>query len=504
MPTPDPTLQLAAQHCHLGDLLRQRKRLPEAITAYRNAIAIKPDFFEAQNNLGIALRDFGQLDQAIAAHQSAVALEPQNPRAWNNLGVALSAKEEPTDAILAYRRAIELRPRYAQAFHNLGKAQAILDRFEEAISSFRRAIELQPDFAAAHGDLSNALKTQGNLNAALDAAHRAVQLKPDSAESHCRLALMLLRTGDLERGWAEYEWRYRISIPWDFPHPRWEGDPLDGRTLLLHADQGLGDSIHFVRYARLIAARDGRIILRCQRQLAKLLKNFPGIHQTVSEDDPVPHFDVHCPLISLPVAFKTRLETIPSAGPYLRPPAALSRAWAAHFDETDDRLRVGLVWAGHPSHSNDHNRSTCLDTFAPLSGAQNTVFYSLQIGAAGAEADDPPPGINLINLTSEIVDFADTAALIDHLDLVIAVDTSTAHVAAAMGKPVWLVLPFVAEWRWLIDRTDTPWYPTMRLFRQPKLNDWRGAITLLLEPLRRLARRGCDQTQPATGPRPSA
>jgi tetratricopeptide (TPR) repeat protein len=485
--TTDAALQLAAQHCHLGDVLRQRKRLPEAIAAYRQAIAIKPDFFEALNNLGIALRDFGQLDEAIAAHQSAVALEPQNPRAWNNLGVALSAKEEPADAILAYRRAIDLRPRYAQAFHNLGKALAVQGRFEEAIASFRRAIELEPDFAAAHGDLSNALKHEGKLDEALAFAQHAVHLKPDSAQAHCRLALMRLRMGDIEHGWAEYEWRYRISVPWDFPHPRWDGDPLNGKTLLLHADQGLGDSIHFVRYAPLIAARGGRIILRCQRQLARLLKNFPGIDQTLSEDDALPHFDVHCPLISLPVAFKTRLETIPSTGPYLRPPAALVRSWAAHFDATDPRLRVGLVWAGHPSHSNDHNRSTCLETFAPLSHAKNAAFYSLQIGAAGAEAAHRPDGMALINLTNEITDFADTAALIDHLDLVIAVDTSTAHVAAAMGKPVWLVLPFVAEWRWLIDRPETPWYPTMRLFRQPKLSDWPGAVTQLLAPLQRLA-----------------
>jgi Flp pilus assembly protein TadD len=487
--TPDPALHVAAQHCHLGDAFRQRKRLPEAIAAYRNALAIKPDFFEAQNNLGIALRDFGQLDQAIVAHQSAVTLAPQNPRAWNNLGVALSAKEEPADAILAYRRAIDLRPRYAQAFHNLGKAQAILDRLEEAIASFRHAIELQPDFAAALGDLSNALKNQGKLDAALDAARRAVELKPDSAEAHCRMGLMLLRTGELERGWAEYEWRYRISIPWDFRSPRWEGDALNGRTLLLHADQGLGDSIQFVRFAPAIAALGGRVILRCQRQLLRLLKNFPGVALAFSEDDPLPHFDVQCPLISLPVAFKTRLETILSSGPYLRPPAALVRAWASHLAETDDRLRVGLVWAGHPSHSNDRNRSTCLNTFTPLSEARDIVFYSLQIGAAAAEADRPPPGMNLIDLTGEITDFADTAALIEHLDLVIAVDTSTAHVAAAMGKPVWLVLPFVAEWRWLIDRHDTPWYPTMRLFRQPKLQDWGGAIRQLLQPLRGLAAR---------------
>jgi len=476
----------ARSHFHLGNLLRDRKRLAEAIAAYRRALEIKSDFFEAHNNLGIALRDFGQFEQAIAAHHSAIALEPENPRAWNNLGVAFSAIEEPAEAILAYRRAIDLHPQYSHAFHNLGKALAVSDRFDEAIASFRRAVELKPDFAAAQGDLSNALKHEGRLEEALEAARHAVELKPDSAEAHCRFGLMLLRTGELEHGWAEYEWRYRISVPWSFPHPRWAGDDLHGRTLLLHADQGLGDSVQFIRYAPLIAARGGRIILRCQRQLARLLKYFPGVQQTLSEDDPLPVFDVHCPLINLPVAFKTSLQTIPSTGPYLRANPTLVRAWGSHVDPTHKRLKVGLVWAGHPSHSNDRYRSADLSTFAPLGDCGEIAFYSLQVGPSAVEVGSPPPGLNLIDLTAEISDFADTAALIEHLDLVIAVDTSTAHVAAAMGKPVWVVLPFVAEWRWLIDRPDTPWYPTMRLFRQPKLNDWEGAIAQLIDPLRRL------------------
>jgi tetratricopeptide (TPR) repeat protein len=477
-------------HFHLGDVLRDRRRLAEAIAAYRRAIENDDRFFEAYNNLGIALREFGQLDEAISSHHKAIALQPTDARAWNNLGIALSVIEEPDEAILAYQRAIDLNPNYAQAFHNLGKAMALYDRFDEAIASFRRATEIKPDFAAAMGDLSNALKHEGKLAEALDAAAEAASLKPDAADAHCRYGLMLLRTGELQRGWEEYEWRYKISVPWSFPQPRWEGDELRGRTLLLHADQGLGDSVQFIRYAPLIAAGGGRVILRCQRQLTRLLKGFPGVAQTISEDEPLPAFDVHCPLISLPVAFKTSLKNIAGSCPYIRVSASQIRTWSTRIAATDHRLKVGLVWAGHPSHSNDRHRSTTLASLSPLSQCGDIAFYSLQVGAAGVEAADRPAGIKLIDLTPEITDFADTAALIEHLDLVIGVDTSTAHVAAAMGKPVWVVLPFVAEWRWLVGRLDTPWYPTIRLFRQPKLNDWPGAIAQLIEPLRNLAARG--------------
>jgi Flp pilus assembly protein TadD len=479
----------AIQLCRLGDSLRAKGKLAQAIVAYRAAIEQQHDFFEAKNNLGIALRSFGQFDQAVELHRSAIALRPDDARAWNNLGVAYSAVETPAAAILAYHRAIELRPDYASAFHNLGKALAVSDRFDEAIAAFNKAIELKPDFAAAMGDLSNALKHEGKLTDALTLARRAAEIAPDSPEAHCRYGLMLLRTGELEQGWAEYEWRYHRSVPWNFSHPRWNGEPLGQRTLLLHADQGLGDSVQFVRYAPLIAAGGGRVVLRCQRQLKRLFKNLLGVEQTVSEDDPLPNFDVQCPLISLPVAFKTRMQTIPGAGPYLHPSPTLVRAWSALIDRSNDRLKVGLVWAGHPSHSNDQNRSTMLACFAPLCEAGDISFYSLQVGATAIEAATPPAGMELVDLTAEISDFADTAALIEHLDLVIAVDTSTAHVAAAMGKPVWVVLPFVAEWRWLTHRADTPWYPTMRLFRQPNLNDWHGAISQLVQPLSRLVDR---------------
>jgi Flp pilus assembly protein TadD len=489
MNQPSSTQSQAARLCELGDALREQGKLAEAISVYREAIGLRNDFFEARNNLGIALRAFGQLPEAIELHRSAIELRPDDPRAWNNLGVAYSAMQEPEAAMIAYRKAIAIEPGYAQAFHNLGKALALVDRFDEAIGAFGKAVELRPDFSAAMGDLSNALKHEGRLDEALDTARRAVEMNPESAAAHCRFGLMLLRTGELERGWAEYEWRYRISIPWSFPQPRWEGDDLRGRTLLLHADQGLGDSVQFVRYAPMIAARGGRVLLRCQRQLARLFNAFPGVEQTFSEDDPLPDFDLQCPLISLPVAFGTRLETIRSTGPYLRANPSLVRAWNAKIDAEDRRLKVGLVWAGHPSHSNDEHRSTTLASFAPLAQCGEIAFYSLQVGQAAVELNIPPAGMHIIDLTGEINDFADTAALIENLDLVIAVDTSTAHVAAALGKPVWMVLPFVAEWRWLIGRPDTPWYPTMGLFRQPKLDDWEGAIGQLIEPLRALALR---------------
>jgi tetratricopeptide (TPR) repeat protein len=476
-------------HFHLGNVQRERRHFADAITAYRRAIQLSPDDAEAFTNLAIALREFGQAPESVSAAQRAVELQPREPRTWNNLGVCLSAAEDPVAAILAYRHAIALSADYAEAFHNLGKAYAISDQFDQAIDAFRRAIAIKPDFAAALGDLSNALKHEGRLDESLATAQRALELAPDSAEAHCRMALMLLRKGELERGWAEYEWRYRINIPWKFSHPRWHGEDLRGRTLLLHADQGLGDTVQFIRYAPLIAARGGRVIVRCQRQLKRLLSSLPGVDQTLSEDDPLPDFDLHCPIISLPVAFKTNLATVPAAIPYLRPPTAVVRAWRDRLKPRDSRLKVGLVWAGHPSHSNDRHRSTTLASIARLQSVNNVAFHSLQVGPAQAEAIHSAAPIELIDLTPDITDFADTAAIIEHLDLVIAVDTSTAHVAAAMGKPVWMLLPFVAEWRWLIGRCDTPWYPTMRLFRQPRLNDWAGAVSQLIEPLQQIAAR---------------
>jgi tetratricopeptide (TPR) repeat protein len=482
----------ALELCKLGDELRRSGKPAEAIIAYREAIALRPDFVEAHINLGIALRYVGQFEESARIHQVAVGLRPDDAQAWNNLGIAFSALENHSAAAIAYRRAIMLRQEYPQAHHNLGKALAELDRFEEAIAALRQAVALKADFAAALGDLSNALKHEGQLDEAFDCARRAVEAAPDSARAHCRLALMRLRRGDLEGGWAEYEWRYRIDTPWKFPQPRWDGSDLGNRTLLLHADQGLGDTVQFIRFAPLIAARGGRVLLRCQRQLKRLLGNFPGVAETCSEDDPLPQFDVHCPLISLPVAMRTNLGNIPAGTPYLCAPAAVQRTWRARVQSDERRLKVGLVWAGHPSHSNDRLRSMKLENFAPLADCADIDFFSLQLGPGSTESRQPPAGLRLIDETAHVEDFADTAGLIEQLDLIVAVDTSTAHVAAAMGKPVWVLLPYVAEWRWMIGRADTPWYPTMRLFRQPKLHDWDGAVRAVREALKELLAHRAD------------
>jgi hypothetical protein len=290
--------------------------------------------------------------------------------------------------------------------------------------------------------------------------------------------------GDFERGWAEYEWRWKLQgidpANGPFSKPLWDGSDLHGRRILLQGEQGLGDTIQFVRYVSEIAARGGRVLLSSKFELQRLFAHLKGIEQYIPPNEAIPPYDLHCPLMSLPLRLKTTLSTIPAPIPYLQAEARLAAQWREKL-LSEPNLKVGICWAGSPVHTNDRNRSTVLESFAPLSRVSGVTYYSLQKGAAASQASRPPEGMRLIDLSPQLDSFDDTAAVISNLDLLISVDTSLVHLAGAMGRPVWTLLPFFSDWRWMLDRSDSPWYPTMRLFRQPRRGDWTTPIRQIIE-----------------------
>jgi Flp pilus assembly protein TadD len=471
----------------LGVLAGQVGRNDIAVELIRRAIALRGDYAEAHSNLGIALKDKGQLDEAITAFRQAIVLNPNLPEAHNNLGVALKDKGQLDEAMAACRRAIALRGNYAEAHNNLGIALRGQGQLDEAIAAYRQAIALNPNFPEAHSNLGHALRENGQLEDAVVAIHQAIALRPDFAEAHYNLGSTLLLWGNFEPGWEEYEWRWKCkgfpSSPRNFTQGQWDGGPLEGCTLLLHTEQGLGDAIQFIRYLPLVAQRGGKIIIECQADLQRLFRTTAERCQIVARGQPLPAFDFHCPLLSLPRVFGTNLANIPNIVPYLHADAEDAGRWQRRLAEHAPLVKVGLAWAGSPAHEDDRNRSIKLARLAPLGQAPGVRFFSLQKGEAAVETKTPPPGLELVDWTEELKDFADTAALIANLDLVIAVDTAVAHLAGAMGKPVWVILQFMPDWRWLLDRDDSPWYPTMRLFRQPRRGDWDSVITRVVDAL---------------------
>jgi len=474
-------------HSNLGNALKNKGQLDEAIAAYRRAIALNPNLSEAHNNLGVTLKEKGQLDEAIAALRQAIALNPNLPEANTNLGIALKDKGQLDEAIAVHRRVIARNPNYAEAHYNLGNALRDKGQLDEAIAAYRQAIALRPNYAEAHYNLGNALKDKGQLDEAMTAFRQAISVRPNFAEAHVNLSLSLLTSGYFQQGWEEHEWRWKCR---EFPSPRrhfaqgqWDGSPLEDRTLLLHAEQGVGDAIQFIRYLPLVAQRGGKIIIECHTALQRLFRTVAANCQVVVPSQSLPAFDLHCPLLSLPRVFGTNLANIPNTVPYLHADPEDARRWQDRLAGHCSIVKVGLGWAGNPAHKNDRNRSMKLARLARLGQAPGVSFFSLQKGAAAAEAKTPPASMELVDWTQELKDFADTAALIANLDLVIAVDTAVAHLAGAMGKPVWTLLPYAADWRWMLERQDSPWYPTMRLFRQPYGGDWDSVITRVVEAL---------------------
>jgi tetratricopeptide (TPR) repeat protein len=510
--------ELVDAHLNLGSALQTEDKLDEAVACYRRALAIKPNSIHAYNNLGLALGARKEYEEAIALFERALAIDPNDSTVHNNLGHVLLEQDKLEAATRHLRRAIEIKPDQAEAFHNLGNAltrkheldtalvnenKALSDAAtlslpeqnlqEAAIECFRRAVSINPDYAAPHVNLGLAFQGQGRLEEALECYHRALAIDPDSAEAHWNEGLCLLLMGNFEKGWEKYEWRWKNEQlpkpPVEFSQPLWHGhEPLQGKTIVLWAEQGLGDTMQFSRYASMVAAQGATVFLAGQAALEPLLRQLPGIRRVITEDEPLPSADYHCPLLNLPLAFRTTLDTIPVERAYFSSDPARASAWQDRLGSAD-RLRVGVVWSGNATHANDHNRSIPFALFQRLF-SDSAQFFSLQKEVRPLDAPALEACGKIAHFGSELKSFADTAGLVANMDLVISVDTSVAHLAASMGKPVWILLPFAPDWRWILGRDDSPWYPSVRLFRQPSFGDWESVISTAAEGLRKLSKTG--------------
>jgi hypothetical protein len=400
----------------------------------------------------------------------------------SNLGAVLAERGRLDEASGWYSRAITERRDFADAHNNLGATLVKLDRATEAEALHRRAISLKPDFADAHYNLGVALHDQGRFDEALASYDEAARLNPELVDARWNRAFLLLTMGRYAEGWREHEWRWRRKQqpPRSFPQPLWRGEPASGRTILLHNEQGTGDTLQFMRYAPLVAAGGARVLLQVQRPLQRLVRgSVDRAIEVLGEGDVLPPFDLHSPLLSLPLACATSLDAIPATVPYVAVDPAIAARWRERIGP-DGGPRVGLVWAGNPQHKNDRNRSIALERLLPLIGAVEARWFSLQVGERAGDLARLAPD-RVTSLADQLTDFAETAGAIDNLDLVITVDTAVAHLAGALGKPVWILLPAVPDWRWLLERGDSPWYPTARLFRQPARGDWDSVVAALHE-----------------------
>jgi len=483
--------RLAAAWINLGEALRRSGRISESAAAFVQAAKCQPESAEFQKLAGATLLETGRVEEAVACLRRFVELAPDQLKAdaWYDLGVGLIANMRFDEAIDAYRRCLAINPRHEVAWNNLGNALKRIGQLDEAAEALRESVRIKPGWGEAFCNLGGVYIAQGRIESANEAFHEALLKAPQQPVIHYNHGVLLLLQGDFERGWQEYEWRWKcqeVKIPTRFPVPPWRGEPLDGKTIMLHGEQGLGDSIQFIRYAPMVAARGGKVILCVQPEVCRLLKDVPGVERVAPHPKKLPACQTYCYLMDLPLAFGTRLDSIPNTIPYLTPDPQLCRRWSGKLAQSAD-LKVGLAWAGRPTHVNDRWRTLSLSQLAPLSEVPGVTFYSLQKGAGSEQASAVPAGMKLVDLTAEIDDFADTAALASNLDLIITVDSAMAHLAGAIGKPVWILTPFAPDWRWMLKRQDSPWYPTARLFRQPARGDWATVVERIRQELTAMA-----------------
>jgi tetratricopeptide (TPR) repeat protein len=485
---------------NLGLVLQRRGQLDEAIKSYDLALQIKPDFVAAWNNLGGALQMQRRSDEALLSYEQALKIDPRHLEVTNNRAILLFELERYQEALTCFDRSDQIKPGQATTHYMRGYCFQRMAKFEEALSSYRhaltispddpgvqallcfdRALELRPNFLEALTNRGDVLSELRRFDEAFSSFDQATAINQEYAPARFIAATLRLQMGDFEAGWAGREWRWKCPelrlIDRQFSQPVWLGDsPIAGKTVLLHSDEGLGDAIHFARYVPMVAALGAKVIVEVPDALHPLLTDLPGISQCLPKSGgELPPFDFHCPLSSLPLAFGTRLETIPAPVSYLpAPPQVLRQAWENRLGPRD-RPRVGLVWSGNPAHKNDRNRSITLRALSAILDLDAT-FVSLQKDVRTDDKSTLRDRSDIIDSTEYLVDFSETAALVSCLDLVISVDTSVAHLAGAIGCPVWIMLPYVSDYRWLLDRDDSPWYPTVRLFRQTGTREWPSVL----------------------------
>jgi Flp pilus assembly protein TadD len=451
----------------LGEIEAQRQNNGRAAGLIRRAISIDATKAQFHFALGCVQQSSGEREEAAQCYRRALALDSSHVASHINLGYLLQAGAEVELAIVG-----------------AGSSSAARG-FEQALSHFRAATEIAPEGPDGWINLGYAVEQQGELADARRAYERALALDPELVEARFNRSMVLLAQGDYREGWEDYEWRWRASgYPRPaFPQAEWDGSRLRGETVLLYTEQGFGDAIQFVRYAAAVAARGGRALIRCQPELQRLLGTVPGVCGTLAPEQTA-GFDLHCSLLSLPRVLRTTIDTIPARVPYIVPAPTLAAEWRARVHDGKAGIKVGLVWASHSMMPNARLKSTTLSAFAPLREVRGVRFYSLQTGAANRQAAAAGP-IPLIDHTDRIGDFADTAALIASLDLVITVDTAVAHLAGAMDKPVWTALRHAPDWRWYPDAPASKWYPSMRLYRQRTRGDWAGVCDEIAKDLPR-------------------
>jgi tetratricopeptide (TPR) repeat protein len=461
-----------------GVCLNYLARWEEAAQSYREALKIDPENHETHNNLGAVLLDLRRFDEAHTHFQSAIRIKPDFVPGLNNLGNRFVESGRFEEAIAVFDQALLQSPDQAELYCNKANALKAGGRLDEALACYDWAIGLKPDYAEAHNNRGTCLEDMMRMGEALFSYRNALALQPDYAEAHWNFALNRLRIGDLKTGWVESEWRWKCRAlqlrQRDFGQPLWLGaESIEDKSLLVYRDQGLGDAIQFLRYVPLVAARGARIFLEVDPALHELCSGLPGVSRIIAKGEALPAFDFHCPLSSLPMAFDTTLNTIPQVIPYLSA-GANAGAWKERLGAMK-RPRVGLVWAGNPNHFNDRNRSVPLETLLPLLDVE-AQFFSLQKEARPGDQAVLREHKKILDLAHELPSFAETAAIIQNLDLLISVDTSVAHLAGALGRPVWILLSYVPDWRWQLIRADSPWYPTARLFRQSESRDWQSVV----------------------------
>jgi len=472
----------AEAYCSMGNALRAAKRWDAALASYQRALAIKPGYFEVYCNCGVMFSELNQWDDAVKSFNCAIALKADCAEAYSNRGNVQIELKQWSAALESYDRALAIRPDFAEAHSNRAIALKALRQWDAALGSLDRAISMQPRYASAYSNRGDVLHELQRFDAALANYDRAIAISPDYAEAHANKAVCLLLTGDFANGWPEYEWRWKskrgsnVRERREFRQPVWDGaESLEGKTILLHCEQGLGDTIQFCRYAKLVAELNAVVILEVQAPLAALLANLEGVSELIVRGNPLPNFDCQCALLSLPLAFGTHLGSIPSAVRYLGSETSKRAHWEGRL-EWARKPRIGIVWSGSALHKDDHNRSIALaDLLEHLPGGFQYVSLQKEVRAADQLALRSSPGV--AEFSGELNDFSDTAALCDCLDLVITVDTSVAHLSAALGRRTWILLPFNPDWRWLLNRFDSPWYPSVQLYRQSQIGDWAPVLS---------------------------
>jgi len=465
-----------------GLVLHQQGNLNGALKLYEQILKLQPNHFDALQLLGTIAGQTKNYQQSLDLISKALAINPNHVIGHYNLGQALQELKRFEEALICYSQAITIKPDYAEAYSNRGSVLHELMRFNEALTNFYKAIQINPGLSAkTYNNIGLSLLQLRRLDEAIASYQKAITIQPDYVQAHWNLSLAHLLSGNFKDGWLGYEFRWKneeikaIIVTRSFTQPLWLGaEPLKNKTILLYSEQGFGDTIQFCRYVPLVASLGAKVILEVQSPLVKLIAGLEGVNQIISTGDNLPDFDYQCPLLSLPLAFKTELQTIPKFSRYIKSDQDKLARWQLQLGKKTTP-RIGIVWSGSLTHSNDHNRSLTLSQLLSYLPS-NYEYISLQKEIRDIDQDTLTEHNEIKHFGNILQDFTDTAALCELMDIVLSVDTSVAHLAGALGVPTWVLLPYNPDWRWLLNRADSPWYPSMRLYRQPAIDDWNSVF----------------------------